>query len=272
MIRIRTLLFKITFGFILAGIPVAGYGQLILGAKGMAMGQTATALPDYEWSVFANPALISQQQRTVGFYGLRNYGFAEITDIGSFASQPTAVGVFALGFHRYGDHLFNETRLRAAYKNHWRNLHFGVVVNYNHIAFGGVYGSGGAIGFDAGLASEITNGLWFGARATNLNMPHYTGLDEELPRELAVGMSYQLNAAALFSFDVVKDVRFPVSYRGGLEIRVIEDLKGRVGISTEPQTYSFGLGYGKALWQVNLVVQKHAFLGFSPGMDLMVFF
>lgn len=278
MIRIRSVLYKITFVFILGGIPVSGFGQLILGARGLGIGQAATALPNYEWSVFANPALIDGQKMSIGFYGLRNYGFAELTDIAAFATVPTRFGVPAVGFHRYGDHLFNETSIRVGYKNSWRNLHFGVIANYNQISFGANYGSGGALGINVGVAAEITNGLWIGARSKNVNMPQYKGIREDLPRELALGLSYDLNSSAVFAFDIVKDVRFPVSdrfpvsYRGGLEIKVIDELKGRVGVTTNPTTYAFGLGYGREHWQVNLAVQKHTLLDFSPGMDMIIYF
>ncbi|MEX2362501.1 MAG: hypothetical protein WD597_02710, partial [Balneolaceae bacterium] len=165
-----------------------------------------------------------------------------------------------------------ETRIKIGYKNGWRNLHFGAAFNYNHISFGADYGAGGAIGIDAGIAAEITPELWIGARTTNVNQPKYSGIDEDLARELAIGFSYNLNELALFTMDVVKDVQFAVSYRGGLQVKVIEDLKGRIGITTAPVTYAFGLGYGKALWEVNFAMQKHSYLGFSPGLDLLFFF
>ena len=69
--------------------------------------------------------------------------------------------------------------------------------------------------------------------------------------------------------DVVKDVRFPVSYRGGIEVNIIQELKGRVGITTEPITYSFGLGYAKDFWEINFAIQHHQLLGLSPGLDLI---
>lgn len=272
MIRIRINLYKISFGIILLLLPAAGYGQLVLGAKGLGIGQAATALPGYEWALFANPALLNDQELRVGFYGLRNYGFAEITDLAAFASNPAGEGVVALGFHRYGDHIFHETRVRAGYKYQWRNLHAGLAANYNHISFGADYGSGGALGLDAGIAAELNSGLWLGARAVNVNTPQYKGINEDLPRELAVGFSYNLNEVAVFLLDVVKDVRFPVSYRGGMDIKVIDQLRGRVGVTTQPQTYSLGFGYGAGKWEVNIAVQKHSVLDFSQGMDIMIYF
>ncbi len=271
MIRIRSIRYKISFLFIFFGISTGIYAQISMGARGLGLGYATTSLPDDHWSLFSNPALLNSESASIGFYGLRNYGFAEITDMAAFGTKPTKFGVAALGLHRYGDNIYNETRVRLGYKNEWEQLHFGVVLNYNHIAFGGVYGSGGALGVDVGIAAQILEQLWIGAKATNINKPVYdfSGSDEDLQRDLSIGFSYELEDKALFMMDVVKDVRFPVSYRGGLEVTIIQEVKGRFGITTEPLTYSFGLGYGKDFWAVNLAIQRHQLLGLSPGFDIL---
>lgn len=272
MIRIRIDLYKISFLFFLGMYWVPSQAQLTMGARGLGMGQANTGVPEYRWALFANPALASNEEKALGFYGLRNYGFAELTDMSAIGSLPTKYGVGSIGFHRYGDNRFNETKVRLGYKNEWRRLHFGIAGNYNHISFGGGYGSGGALGINIGIAAQITDELWIGARSTNINRPEYQGIREDLYRDLALGLSYTLNNRALFAFDAVKDVRHAVSYRGGLEINVIEDLKARVGVTTKPVTYSLGFGYGNKLWEVNFAVQKHHILGFSPGIDFIVLF
>ncbi len=271
MIRIRFIRYKISFLFLFLGISTAVYSQNSMGARALSLGQATSALDSDEWSLFSNPALLNTESVSVGFYGLRNYGFAEITDMAAFGSALTSFGVGAVGFHRYGDNLFSETRVRLGYKNEWEQLHFGFALNYNHISFGGPYGSGGAFGLDVGIAAQVLDQLWLGAKATNLNHPSYkfSGTEEDLQRELSIGFSYSLEETALFLMDVVKDVRFPVSYRGGLEVNIVDDLKGRIGITTEPLTYSFGLGYGREFWGINLAVQQHHLLGLSPGFDLL---
>lgn len=270
MIRIRTIPYKISFLLVFLGYWIPAQAQIGMGARSLGLGHATTALTQDKWAVFSNPAMMSEENYSVGFYGLRNYGFANITDMAATGMLNSRFGIAGVGFKRYGDDLFNETNVRLAYKNEWELLHFGVILNYNHIAITGPYGSGGALGLDFGMAAEITSELWIGAKSTNLNRPQYNfqSGEEDLPRDLSVGLSYQLEERALFVFDVIKDVRFPVSYRGGVEIQVIEDLQGRVGVTTEPLTYSFGFGYAKELWQVNLAVQHHELLGFSPGFDL----
>lgn len=272
MIRIRNIPFKIFLVVIFVGMPKQAFSQISMGAKGAALGHATTALESYDWALFSNPALLNSITPRIGFYGIQNYGFSEITDISAFGSVPTGFGIGALGIHRYGGDLFNETRIRLGYANEWKGLHLGLALNYNHIAFGGTYGSGGALGVDVGLAAKVLDGLWMGAKATNINRPSYDfqSYAEDLIRDLALGMTYMLAEKALFTMDVYKDVRFPVSFRGGLEVTVIEHLKARVGFTTEPVTYSFGFGYGRSFWQVDLVVQKDQILGLSPGFDLII--
>jgi len=247
--------------------------QVIMGARGVGMGKAVTSLPHYEWSSFANPAMMPEAGSQISFYGIRNYGLVELTDIAATGSIPSKIGVFGLGLHRFGDELFNETRIRGIYKKSYEGVHIGVVLNYSSIALGGenLNQSLSAVGVDAGLATQIIKDLWMGARATNLNRPEY-GPGEDLPRELAAGFSYLLAEKALFSAEVVKDVRFPVSYRSGVEVQIIDQLFGRIGLTTEPDTYSFGFGYRFSGLAFGFAAEQHSVLGLSPAVDVNIIF
>lgn len=261
------------------------YGQVVLGARAISLGQATTALPDDEWSVFENPAMISNQQRSVSFFGMRYYGLPDLTDVAAVVTYPTKIGVLGGGAHRYGNDLFSESRIRVTYKNDYQRFHYGIAINYNHVAISrGTssvnYGSYGAVGIDLGLAAKIIDGLWIGAKTTNVNQGQYGEVQlqdgsiyaEEVPRNLSIGLSYRLSGVALFTTDVIKDVSFPISYRAGVEIDIVENLKARAGITTSPQTFSGGFGYNTNSWGFNLVVQRHeeSALGYSPGLDFNI--
>lgn len=282
--RSAGLLFIIFFcAFIQAGNDT--YAQVTLGARAISLGQATTALPGNTWSVFENPAMISDQQRIVSFFGSRYYGLSELTDVAAVVAYPTSIGVIGGGAHRYGNDLFNETRVRLSYKNSYQNFQYGAALNYTNISIGqGTssidYGSYGALGIDVGLAARMIDGLWIGAKATNVNQGQYGEVElqdggtfaEEVPRNLSIGFSYQLSGVALFTTDVIKDVNFPISYRGGIEVDVIKNMKARAGITTAPQTFSCGFGYNTEQWGFNIVVQRHEeeALGFSPGIDFNI--
>lgn len=253
-------------------LPTAN-GQAVIGARELGMGQATTALQGTSWSIFANPAMMSEEERSVAFFGVRYFGFAEISDIAASVSYPTKFGTLGAGVHRYGFDLFNESRLRIGYKNSFMGFHFGGVINYSHVAQGGGYGSAGAIGFDIGIAAPVIPNLWIGAKATNINQPEYGSMnDEKLPRNLSVGLSYQLSDIALFTADVMKDVAFPISYRSGVEISIIGGLVGRAGVSTSPETFTAGFGYTGSFWSANVAVTRHEneVLGYSPAIDFKI--
>lgn len=248
------------------------FAQPVMGSRGIALGSATTAIYDYEWGLFSNPATIDTETATIGFYGFRYYGFPEITDIAALTSVPLEFGVASFGLSRFGDDLFSETQVKTSLKVDVQGVSIAASISYNHISQGGNYGSGGAFGIDLGVFSNLSEKFSLGAKIQNANRPSYNfdSYDEELPQNLSVGVSYQLEKSAILVFDVLKDVRFPVSFRGGVEIEVIDKLVGRIGITTEPVTYSFGIGYCITKFDVNFGVQRHEILGISPGLDLIV--
>jgi len=252
-------------------VPASSQAQLIMGARASAMGQAITAMPADVWQVFGNPSLLPGEGRSVSFYGIRYYGFPELTDMALAGHYAHRFGNFAVGMHTYGDDLFRESRFRIAYSRGYEGIQLGVVVNYTHISIDG-YGSAGTVVFDAGLAYEITEGLTAGSRATNLTGSAIGRAREVLPSELAIGLSYALSDRGIVSSEVVKDSRFPLAYRGGLEVRVIDYFYLRGGFTTEPLTYSAGMGYNHKRWGVNIVAQQHYVLGWNPGFDFNIRF
>ena len=253
-------------------ISIDSQSQTTIGARSISLGQSGIALTDDVWAIFSNPALLTTSHTHISFYGFRYVGIAEITDMAASAGLPTRAGTLAAGFHRYGFNLFNRTQLRLGYKYRLERFHAGASLNYSHVQFGGGYRSAGAAGLNIGLAAQLSNNLWLGARATNINQPAYGDSDEYLPRDLSVGLSFLPSDGITLLLDAVKDVRFPASIRAGAEIMLVDGLYGRAGITTQPQTYSGGFGYTGNRWQFNIGVQQHVPLGLSPAMDMSIFF
>jgi len=269
--RLKVLIILITV-ISVAAIPIPAFSQAVIGARELSMGSVATALPESDWSIFSNPAMISGTHPGISFYGVRYYGLDELTDLAVALVIPSSIGSVALGAHRFGDDLYNESRLRLGYKHSYLGFHFGMVANYNHLAIGGGYGSAGALGLDVGIAAMILEGLWLGAKATNINQPaygEYGNIREELARDLSIGLSYQLSDLVLISTEMVKDIRFPISYRAGFDARILGGFRGRAGVTTEPVTFAGGFGLLSKSWTVNVGVQQHenSLLGLSPAMD-----
>ncbi len=248
------------------------YAQYVMGAKHLALGQTSVAIPSSNWAVFSNASLMPTFDNHVSFYGFRYAGISEITDMAVAYSQQTSLGTFGAGVHRYGFNLFSKNRFLIGYKNNLGKFHYGGSISYTHVLQGGSYGSAGATGIDIGISAEIITGLWFGARATNINQSSYGDTDESLPRDLSAGISYQLASQVQFVSEIVKDILFPVSFRTGVQVEVIKSIFTRAGITTQPETYSLGFGYITDRLEVNIALQQHNPLGLSPAIDFGIRF
>lgn len=267
----RNLFFCVVVIFCVFRVEIS-HCQTTIGARTLSIGQTGVALPNHQWAVFSNTSLLSTDERYISFYGFRYAGISEITDLAASAVFSTRLGSFGAGFHRYGFDLFNRTDIRLGYKKQFSSIHSGMSVSYSVVQQSGGYGSAGAIGLNFGIAAQILQTLWFAARATNINQPSYGNSDENLPRDLAIGISYSPAQRVLLAIDAVKDVRFPLSLRAGSEFELIAGFFARAGITTNPQTYAGGFGYTTDGWQINFGVQQHMPLGLSPAVDMTVNF
>ena len=256
-------------GFTSTGVTIA---QNAMGAKVVSMGQAGVALPDSEWSLFSNSALLSTNHNNASFYRFRYVGISEITDMAAVLNLQTGLGTLGVGVHRYGFNLFSENRLMLGFKKSFGTFHAGISTSYYHVNQGGSYGSAGAVGVDIGIAAELADGLWIGARATNINYPSYGKSDEILPRDLSLGFSYQLAENIVLSMEAMKDVMFPLSLRSGVQVELIPSLYARAGFTSNPETYSFGFGYMPDRWSINIGIQQHNPLGLSPALDLGINF
>lgn len=252
---------------ILTLLPTAVSAQGTMGSRTLALGQTTAALEDDRWAVFHNMARLKPDQPALSVYAMRFAGFAELTDMAAVFTVPVQSAGLSGGVHHYGFDLFSETRFMAGYKSSLDRFHFGFVTSYHHVRQGGNYGSAGAIGMNAGIAAEIDHRLTLGARAVNLNRPAY-GENEELARELVIGVSYRMSDKAMITGDLVKDVRYPLSVRSGLELWLLDRVAIRTGVTTAPVTWSLGLGLSLPPLDVSIAVQRHEVLGLSPGIEI----
>lgn len=242
-------------------------GQGVFGARALAMG-SVTALPDDNWALFHNPALLPSGPANASFYVMRFAGMEELTDLAAVVSGELAGGTVSAGVHRYGFELFHETRLRSGYRRRTGPLFYGALLSYSHISQGGGYGSAGALAVDLGAGALLGERLLFATRAANINRASYGRSDEILPQELSLGLAWQMSEVAMMVADLVKDVRFPVSFRGGFEIQILSRIHVRTGLTTEPRTWSFGFGYRGLRIEANVAIQRHDVLGMSPGVDI----
>lgn len=247
----------------------ACYAQTVMGARSIALGQAVCGMVDSDWALFNNPAMMPHTNE-VAFYAMRYYGLKELTDYATSIMVKTRIGEVGAGAHTYGYRLFRKSRFRIGYTGGSKTIRFGIAANYTTIVIPSPYGSAGTVGIDIGIGIRIWQGGWLGADAMNINRPKLGKAHEALPRNLSVGLSSSLFGKGVISLEVFKDVDFPVAFRSGIELAPIKIFRIRGGLTTRPQTYSVGVGLVTRHWNINLVAQKHEWLGWSPGAGMSI--
>ena len=261
---IRCLLFVITFGI----STICSVAQISYGSRASALNHAVTALDNHDWSIYGNPATVSESTKQFSFYYVRYYGISEIADIALSASYPIKWGVLSTGIHNYGFELYRETNLSLAWMYKYNRIKSAIRIHYDYIAFPSPYGSAGTMGLDIGVLLQLADILDVGATAVNINRPQIGVQAEDLPRLMTIGFAYKPLDKGILLFDLVKDVRFPLSVRSAIEYTLLDVLIFRAGVGNEPINTTFGAGFVIKKIKVNLAVERHQDLGWSPGIDI----
>lgn len=266
------ILFSLFASFGSNGFAQSGH-DLYGSARASALGHATTALPNTV-GVHANPAATAAfGKRTVVFYAREGFGLSMLRYGAVFSSWPTPWGVLSTGASTFGTEEYRETHLSLGYSRALqlgttRNAHIGLVTRYYHTNIK-EYGNDGAAGIHLGLLLPLLPTVSVGVHATNVNGPSFVD-DESLPQTLAIGLSYRASSSIRVVADVFKDLNFPASVRGGLEVHPISMLALRAGMITTPTQFTCGIGLHMNHLQADLAAEQHQELGWSPSASLRV--
>ncbi len=97
-----------------------------------------------------------------------------------------------------------------------------------------------------------------------------TGNAIEEGRLLVVGGTLRPTRQLVIVLDALKDGRFPLSIRAGMEVLPVRLLALRGGMSTAPETLSFGAGIHAGTARLDVAVHRHAALGWSRAVSLWI--
>ena len=245
------------------------------GARTLALGRAGTALSGDVWGHHNPASQAGLSGRAAGAFASQAFGLSELR-VGAVAyAEPTRFGTFSGTARTYGFEDFRETHFGIGYARAFpvsasRSVHAGLALGYTSVSIT-EFGSGGALGLSLGAMMEVLPGLDFGFHAYNLNRPELTEFDP-LRSGLEVGLAYQAVEQALLLFSVDKDVDFPVSFRGGLEVQPVDVLFLRAGFTTEPVRFSTGVGVAVGILRADVAAERHDVLGWTPAFGFGVQF
>jgi hypothetical protein len=242
-------------------------------ARADALGNSTTALPS-DVGVHANPASrAALSQTTALFYARQSFGLSALRYGASHVAVPFEWGTLSSGLSTFGFDEYREIHAGVGYAyavpfGTARSVRLGTTVRYYHTSIE-EYGSAWTVGVNLGIGVSLLRSLHLGAHATNVNGANLVD-GEPLPRTLAVGLYYDALDSIQIMADLFKDVRFPVSARGGLEVTPVAPLVLRAGITTAPVRFTGGIGVHLGPLNAHVAAEQHQTLGWSPSVSLRV--
>jgi len=250
------------------------YAQYNPGAKQISLSNSDVALSNDVFSVFNNPAGLSQfNWREVGiYYSPAPFGLAELANGYVAYAEPFTFGTVALGGMTYGFDLYRESMISLGYSYNYENKFFaGLVVNYHTYSIQN-YGTTSAFYLNMGGLAYITQKLRWGFAIANINRASIGNEDDQIPIIYSTGFSYDLINTLIINLAVEKDIRYKPSVQFGLEYNIIEYLSLRVGFQNEPARYAAGIGINYSIISLDYAVFTHQDLGLTHQAGLIVSF
>ncbi len=239
------------------------------GARSLALGGCGLTFTDVH-AAWSNPAGLAEVQTlSASAYTEQRFLLSELRAVGAAVAVPAGAGAFALTTGFFGFSAYSEQRLGLAYARRlFEGLHVGgQFIGLNTSIEG--YGSRFLLTFELGVHGRISRVLWLAARVLG---PVRVAIrpDQYLPTALHFGLRYEVATTVHLLAELEKDIRFPARVRTGLEYRPVSALHLRLGLATQPSLVTFGAGYHlRAGVRVDVAVQYHQFLGFSPAVGLV---
>jgi hypothetical protein len=233
------------------------------GARSEGMGHANTTLSD-EWSLLNNVGGISGLEKGSVFFGYNRFFDIEGFDkVAVGVIQPFSFGSVGLSAFRFGDQLYSEQMLSAAFGNKIGFVRLGFRASYYQMRID-EFGTSSAFQFDLGGIVELIPSISFGAYISNFTTSKLNNVDQsKLPVIMKVGISYRPTEDIILNLDIHKDVDFDPEVRGGLEYRIIEKVFIRTGLNSKPFKAYFGGGLSFGRFKFDYAVTSHEYLGIS---------
>lgn len=249
-----------------------GFAQSLEGgARSVGLGGALTAAPGDVWS-HANPASWGGiEDRSVSLFSSRGFLLPELDLIAAILVQPTRLGRFSLHARTFGYEVYRESNFgigfaRGLRPGTRRPILVGIRLQYHLIQLKD-YDSAGAVSVSTGGIYQVVENLYLGFALTNLTAAT-TPSGESLAQSFSLGFAYTANDRFTLLADLFKDVLFPPSIRAGIEVIPTKSIVLRTGITSAPTRFTAGVGIRTAVADVDLALDRHEILGWSPALSL----
>jgi hypothetical protein len=264
----------IFFFLFIARVSFAQFEYTDIGAKAIALNGAFTSLANNSLAVFYNPSGLGQMKyRELSvFYSPAPFGLTELSTQSLTYAEPIKYGVLGVGIKNYGFDLYREFNFVISYANNFQNrLFFGLNVNYYNLSIKN-YNSASSFGFDGGAMVYLNKYLRWGFLGRNITGSTIGVSEEKIAQVYRTGFDYQPLEELNLLFEIEKDVKYPISVRGGFEYSILENIDLRAGAGSEPTSFTGGIGFSYNIFQLDYAIYKSPDLGITHQGTISVNF
>ena len=242
-----------------------------IGAAESSMGGIGVASTDI-WSASNNQAGLGFNHNFgAGFYYENRFLTKELSLNALTLVIPTSKGSFGANISYFGFSQYNEKKIGLAYGMALsERFAVGVQLDYLSTFIGNNYGTKSAYTFEVGLMSKLTDEITLGVHVFNpirAKINDYN--DERIPLMMKLGLQWKLSENFIAAAEVNSDIENELVFRGGLEYRIKKILYARIGLSNNPNIFSFGVGLQLNNLRLDFSSSMHQVLGYSPQLSLI---
>ena len=221
------------------------------------------------WNNFTNQAGLAEiNQMSIGAGTENSFGIKELSTHTAVFALPVNGGVFGLNIAYTGFELYNESKIGLAFaKKLSDGFNIGVQIDYLGVYVDESTNNRNNFTFEIGAQKKLMQKLTLGAHIFN---PIEVKLneDENIPSIFKLGLRYDANTKVAIFTEGELESEKNAKLKLGLEYKIIKQLQLRTGFSTNPAKNSFGIGYTLNKIQLDIAVNRHQLLGYSPQFSV----
>lgn len=256
------------------------FEDFIPSARARGMGGAFTGIADDVNALYFNPAGLAQTHHgvNIGFANLQNQEFSEYKTAAVGFALPKNLGTVALGGRMF-DVAYEDENLMS--EQTWSLGHGFTLLSDIHSSI--YFGYSGnlyrlnyldedpvdAFGLDLGAVAILHQRTRLGFSISNLNNPKMGVNNQiELPRKLAMGVSYIPYDGVTTTIELRKDFAETTEFMGGVEAKLFEPFIIRAGVHQNPATWNCGASFNVSGISLDYAFTEHSVLGGTHYLNL----
>ncbi len=262
------------FIFLSSNCAVASGELRGAGGRAAGLGYTSVTQSD-EWSAFNNQAGLAWCKRfSAGVFFENRFLLADLSGKVLVITLPAGKGAIGVSISQFGFSLYSEMNTCIAYGMHLtKKFSAGVQLDYFRLHVSDGFKDINFISCKVGLQFRASEHLWLGLHVLNpVPLKLSAQGNDRLPTVMRFGLSWRISERLHCDSEVEKDLLHKPALKAGIEYCPVKSFFIRMGLLSNPTTFTFGAGLELGNLQLDLASSYHLVLGYSPQVSVTYYF